>query len=210
MAISNYLAAVFLNFRRGTTTTAPTTVYIGWMATPQTAGATGTEMSYPGYGRKAVSWSTVSGRTLQTSSTITGNACGDSNLPSYVGWCIWDASTGGNVLDFGYNSSLGPVNFYCSAAGLLTFDAGYTPANGDVIYLIQNDTGTLPTGTAEATRYYIINASGQTANLSTTLGGSAVTITAAGTGLAVKTSVRTLQIGDAPFVAASAITIKQG
>jgi uncharacterized phiE125 gp8 family phage protein len=58
---------------------------------------------------------------------------------------------------------------------------GYTPVNGDV-WRVSNTGGALPTGLSEHTDYYIVQASGQTCKLSLTDGGSAVDITATGSG----------------------------
>lgn len=58
---------------------------------------------------------------------------------------------------------------------------GYSPVNSDV-WRVSNTGGALPTGLSANTDYYVVQASGQTCKLSLTDGGSAVDITATGSG----------------------------
>ena len=67
-----------------------------------------------------------------------------------------------------------------SGTGVITFST-YTPTNGDRFYLYNTD-GALPSGLSEGTVYYAIDSSSTTCKLSTTDGGSAVTLTTNGTG----------------------------
>ncbi len=70
---------------------------------------------------------------------------------------------------------------YSVASSVLTL-SGYTPTNGDT-WRVSNSGGTLPGGLALGTDYYVVNASGQTCQLSLTLSGAPITISSAGTGL---------------------------
>jgi len=58
---------------------------------------------------------------------------------------------------------------------------GHPYANGDAVR-VWNTGGALPTGLSASTDYYVISASGDTFKLAATSGGSAIDITAAGTG----------------------------
>ena len=71
------------------------------------------------------------------------------------------------------------VKFTASTSDTCTSDTK-APDNNTAVYLIS--TGTLPAPLIETTQYYIINSSGNTFKLSTTVGGAAVNITSAGSG----------------------------
>jgi uncharacterized phiE125 gp8 family phage protein len=72
------------------------------------------------------------------------------------------------------------ANFARTSGDTLTV-YGRTFTNGDAVQ-VKNSGGALPTGLSENTTYYVISVSGATFSLSTTAGGSAVTLTGAGTG----------------------------
>ena len=98
--ISNYLEQALINGTiRGTTYTAPSTVYVALYTTDPTDADTGTEVSGGSYARTAVTFATASG----TSGSVASNA--DVTFPQAtgswgtVGWIgIMDASTSGNLL----------------------------------------------------------------------------------------------------------------
>lgn len=71
------------------------------------------------------------------------------------------------------------VKFTASTSDTCTAD-GKAPENDTSVYVIS--TGTLPAPLIETTQYYIINSSGNTFKLSTTVGGAAVNITDVGAG----------------------------
>lgn len=58
---------------------------------------------------------------------------------------------------------------------------GHPYSNNDIVRLL-NSGGALPAGLADKTDYYVVNVSGDTLQLSATLGGAALDITGAGTG----------------------------
>ena len=73
------------------------------------------------------------------------------------------------------------IPFTASTSGnLLTF-VEYQPTNGNS-FKLSNSGGSLPGGLSANTTYYIVGASGNTCQLSTTSGGGAVTITQPGSG----------------------------
>ncbi len=59
---------------------------------------------------------------------------------------------------------------------------GYEPVNGES-WRVSTSEGTLPTGLATSTDYYVVEASGATCKLSLTAGGAAIDITTAGLGM---------------------------
>lgn len=103
-----------------------------------------------------------------------------------VAFSIWDALTTGNCLWNGWLSGA-PKAFSGDVADLFTCpNHGFTTDDKVVFY--DDGVGTLPTGVAEATQYFVL-ASGLTTHafkVSTSSGGSALDITAVGQGLASK------------------------
>lgn len=96
--ISNYLENALINGTiRGTTYTAPTTVYVGLYTSDPTDANTGTEVSGGSYARQSATFAAPSNGASATNADI--------NFPQAtagwgtVGWIgILDASTGGNLL----------------------------------------------------------------------------------------------------------------
>ena len=68
-----------------------------------------------------------------------------------------------------------------TTSNVLTF-TGFTPVN-DTTFMLSNSGGSLPTGLAKNTLYYVVSASGSTCKLATSSGGSAIDITSVGSGL---------------------------
>lgn len=113
-AMSNYLQNKFLDwFLRAQTFTAPATVYVALATTTGSAAACGTEVTGGSYARVAVTsalanWAgTQSAGSTTTSSGTSGQTSnnGAITFPSPTGtwgtvtsFCIFDASTGGNLL----------------------------------------------------------------------------------------------------------------
>jgi hypothetical protein len=98
---------------------------------------------------------------------------------------LWSQSNFGEDLVYGYRN--GPMYYWNASFGVsgsvftvtiaspavLTF--GYAQANNTAVQLTTS--GALPTGLIPGTTYYVVNASGNTCNLSATPGGSAITTT---------------------------------
>lgn len=101
-AMTNTFETAVLNAMRATTATAPATVYAAlFLSDPTETGAAGTEASYGGYARQAITLAspTTVGTTVSTSNpaTITfPTPPGASGTVLYA--AIMDASTGGNML----------------------------------------------------------------------------------------------------------------
>ena len=95
-------------------------------------------------------------------------------------WGIGVASTGSTKLLYS-----GPVGLNKGAATALAStdvftSPSYTPTNDDRVSFDTPVGGTLPAGLTVGVVYFVINASGNTFKVSTTLAGSAVDITANG------------------------------
>jgi hypothetical protein len=112
--MSNYLETALINGTlRGTTYTAPTTVYIGLYTSDPTDADTGTEVSGGSYARQAVTFGAPSdGVSTNTAAIEFPQATGTWGTVGWIG--IEDASTGGNLL---YHTAL---------------DASKTIATGDI------------------------------------------------------------------------------
>lgn len=96
--ISNYLENALINGTlRGTTYTAPTTVYVGLYTTDPTDAKTGTEVSGGSYARQSVTFSAPSdGLTASNADVTFPQATANWGTVGWIG--ILDAATGGNLL----------------------------------------------------------------------------------------------------------------
>jgi len=112
--MSNYLETALINGTlRGTTYTAPTTVYVGLYTSDPTDADSGTEVSGGSYARQAVTFGAPSdGVSTNTAAIEFPQATGTWGTVGWIG--IEDASTGGNLL---YHTAL---------------DASKTIATGDI------------------------------------------------------------------------------
>ena len=96
--MSNYLETALINGTlRGTTYTAPTTVYVGLYTSDPTDANTGTEVSGGSYARTSVTFGAPSnGTSLNDAAVEFPQATGSWGTVAYIG--ILDASTSGNLL----------------------------------------------------------------------------------------------------------------
>jgi hypothetical protein len=112
--MSNYLETALINGTlRGTTYTAPTTVYVGLYTSDPTDANTGTEVSGGSYARTSVTFGSPSDGVSTNSAAVEfPQATGSWGTVTHIG--ILDASTSGNLL---YHTPL---------------DASKTIASGDI------------------------------------------------------------------------------
>jgi hypothetical protein len=138
----------------------------------------------PAYARKAATWAAAATRSKATSASMAF----DVPAGTTVRWCgFFDALTVGNFLGMTPNGGGIPEDFAVNAAGVTsnTLDApshGFTAGNSVVVWAVPGVA--LPTPLAEGTVYWVI-ATGLTADalqLSATSGGSAIDLTAVGSG----------------------------
>ena len=96
--ISNYLENALINGTlRGTTYTAPSTVYVGLYTIDPTDANTGTEVSGGSYARQSVTFSAPSdGLTASNADVTFPQATANWGTVGWIG--ILDASSGGNLL----------------------------------------------------------------------------------------------------------------
>lgn len=151
-------------------------------ATGTSAEATG---GSPAYARQAVTWgAAASGQKTGSSGTLTF----DVPAGTYAFFGLYNASSGNTnnyrgYIPFGGASA---VKGFFSVDTTLTNDqllsVGHGMSDGDRVMLFNVFAETLPTGLTEGTIYYVVSSATNTFKVSTTLGGSAVDITAVGGG----------------------------
>lgn len=130
---TNYFETAILNCMRGTTYSAPSAVYIAlFLSNPGETGSTTSEISYSGYARQRISFSTPAqdGTSMKISNTaqITfPESLTDAGTVTYIG--IMDSLTGGNMLAYG------------QLTDELVVYAGYAPVllTGEVEYYLNGD-----------------------------------------------------------------------
>ena len=96
--LSNHLENKFLDITlKGGTAYNVATPYLALFTTDPTDAGSGTECSWSGYARQAMTFGTVSGGSVSSSGTITFPAVAGSNVTiTHIG--IYDASSSGNLL----------------------------------------------------------------------------------------------------------------
>lgn len=126
-AMTNTLETTLLNTMRGVNATAPSALYLAlFLSDPTESGTLGTEVSYSGYARKVIAFSTptISGTTVSCQNTAQITF---STPPSAAGTvthaALMDAATGGNALV--YNALDNPI--------VLTSETSPRFAAGDVV-----------------------------------------------------------------------------
>lgn len=162
------------------------TVYFGYLLTlPAASGVGGVEPAVGAYARKgitnnATNFPAASGRRKQNGVAITcDQATQDQGLA--IGWGLWAASTGGNPIRFGKLVGAWKVFTALASTDVMTSTAhGFV--DGDAVE-IQSESGSVPTGLAEETKYYVVNSATNTFKLAATLGGAAIDLTTDGSGL---------------------------
>lgn len=133
MYATNYFETQVLNAMRGTTFSAPSTVYIGlFLSNPGETGSTTSEISYAGYARQAIQFSVPAldgtSMRIQNSAQVTfPESPTDAGTVTYVG--IMDSLTGGNMLVYG------------QLTDELVVYSGYAPVllTGEVEYYLSGD-----------------------------------------------------------------------
>ena len=135
----------------------------------------------PAYARQAVTW----GAAASGQKTNSGSLTFDVPAGTYGYFLLFNASTGNTnnyrgYIPFGGASAL---KGFASVDTTLTNDQFFSVAHGmsdgDRVILYNVFSETIPSGVTEGTLYYVVSSATNTFKVSTTLGGSAVDITAA-------------------------------
>lgn len=207
MDISTYLGNKILDHMlRNQAYTPPAAIYLAaHTADPGLTGAS--EVAGSGYSRQALSLAAASAKTAASSAQVQitmPSSGGPFNIP-YLG--IWDASTAGNFL---WRLPILGTNFEVTAATTDVIEAGQAhgfAADDRVVF--EDIGGGLPTGLAAGTVYYVL-ASGLTSSqfkVSTTSGGSAVDVTAAGGAIVRKVLLQQFNANNIVQVGSGQLTV---
>jgi hypothetical protein len=167
------------------------------------------ELSYSGstpYARVAVV-RTSSGFTVSSNTvTLTGNATFPQNTSltsqTAVFFGLGTNSTGNGNLWFSgpiCASTITPLPFTAATSGSVFTSHAHGYANGQPVVLWAS-TGSLPGGFSASTVYYVISTATDTFQLSATLSGSAITVTASGDGLVAAVSPITVSQNVTPVL----------
>jgi hypothetical protein len=211
MSLSNYLEGKIADEVFGATAfAAPATLHVGLhSAYPNEAGS-GAELSGNGYARAAVTnnttnWPAYSSDQKQNGQPISfPQATG--NWLEAVAVSVWDASSSGNMLARGWLGS-DPGKVFTAKADDVVTAPGHSLVVDDKVAVIAIPGGTLPSGAAEGTIYFIKTVSGDDITLSATQGGATLNLTTVGAGVIKKVVPKTVQEDDTLTFPANTITI---
>jgi hypothetical protein len=105
-ALATYAANGLQNLTlRGETFAAPTDVYLGWFTTPPSADGSAIQVSGGGHAREVITFNAASGGTIEQAAPVTWAPFHAGADQMIVGWGIWDAASGGNLLAYGRTPS---------------------------------------------------------------------------------------------------------
>lgn len=145
---------------------------------PGSAGSNEVTGGSPAYARKAVTWGTSAAGVVANITTALAFDVPAATTVYVAGF--WSALTVGTFHGYaGIGTSLIQGNAYAADTGDVLSSAAHGLVNGNNVFL--EDVGeTLPAGLSEGVVYFVVGATTDTFQLSLTLGGSAVAITANG------------------------------
>ncbi|MBN9393105.1 MAG: hypothetical protein J0I20_34045 [Chloroflexi bacterium] len=123
------------------------------------------------------------------------------------GWALMDASSGGNARYWGEFVGTAKV-FVVKASTDIFTSIGHGYTNGTKVR-VWSAGPALPSGIAQFTTYYIINATTDTFQFSATSGGSAVDVTADGGGLIATDLAQEYRLGNTFVIGAGSVTISE-
>lgn len=190
--------------------TPPETVYASLhSAWPNEAGS-GAELSGNGYARVAITnnltnWPAYASDQKSNANPINFPTA-SGNWVEAVAFALWDDPTAGNQLARCWLGPDPPRIFTATAADVFTAP-GHGMANDDRAVVLATPGATLPTGVSEGTLYCVVNVSGDTFQLSLTQGGSAINLTAAGSGFVKKVIPKTVAAGETLSFPASSVVL---
>jgi hypothetical protein len=207
-SFADYLAPRILDHvLRNTAYTPVATVYLALSTTVPTDGGGVTEPSGGSYARTACSFSAASGRQIQNSGAVTFPAA-TADWGTIVGWALYDASSGGNILFFGECLATPKVFTADASTDVLTSTAhGYTDTTR---VQVEAENGALPSGLSDNTTYFVRDATSNTFKLALTSGGAAIDITTNGNGTlwVAGDFKKTVQNGDTYSMPTAQVTVR--
>lgn len=192
-------------------------MYVGlYTVTPNDAGTGGTEVSGGSYARQAITsgtgtWAAPAGSGTSNSADVVFPAA-TADWGTIKSAALHSAATAGTILYVLPMISGNYMNFAVSDTtndDIVCPSHGFAAGNAVRFFAVG---GTLPTGLVEDTIYYVI-ATGLTTStfrVSATAGGTAVDITAVGSGEVAKDASRQVLTGDTLTFSAGSISIVEG
>lgn len=207
--MSDYLEDKLLDHSLGKTAyTMPTNHLALFTAAPTDAGG-GTEVTGGAYARQnaTTALGAASAGSSTTSSQITFPDA-TANWGEILCWATFDASTGGNMLWWGWLGAGAEIPGTAANTGDVFTSYAHSLANGDQVVLQALEGGTLPTGVSANTRYYVVGATTDTFQLSLTSGGAAIALTSDGEFSAYKIQPKTVNSEDGFKFNAGNLTFK--
>src|SRR5262245_16414410 len=196
MSFTNFLEGALANEVLGATGyTPPATLHASLHSAWPTEAGSGTELSNTGYAREAITnnttnWPAFASDQKSNANPIEFGPAGE-NWATAVAMALWADPTAGNMLMRCWLGPDPPRIFTATAADVFTAP-GHGLANDDRAAVLATPGATLPTGVTEGTLYWVVGVSGDTFQLSTTQGGGAVNLTAAGSGFVKKVIPKTV------------------
>jgi hypothetical protein len=140
------------------------------------------ELSGGSYARVAVTWGSASGGSISLSGTPYSINAPASSSAGWVGF--WTASSGGTFLGMIPGGNYTAYTFTALASTDTVLAPGSaTYATNQTVVVFATAGSVLPAGLTAGVVYYAISVSGDSFELSTTSGGSAINITADGSGI---------------------------
>jgi len=193
------------------------TAYLALITTaPSDANAGGVETDYPSYARKATAagdWNAAAGSAPASATNAASIAfptpTGDPSNNPVIGLAMYDAPTSGNLLAFDYLGAHDWQPFFANTTDIVSAKAHAFLANDRVVFTAEFG-GVLPTGIVAGTIYHVIaaNLATDAFSVSATQGGSAVDITATGSGMVRKVTPMNVNSGITPRFEAGALSLK--
>jgi hypothetical protein len=193
--------------------TAPGTIHVALFTAAPTDAGGGTEVTGGSYARVAVTnnatnFPAASGGLKQNGTAITFPQA-TADWGTIVAFGLFDASTSGNLLYWGWLGTDDGDLFTALASSEVLTVPGHSLVLNDQVRVLAVPGATLPTGLSEGTTYFVLTVTGNTFQVSTTQGGSAVNITADGSGLIAKLTAKPVLSGDTPSFAVNALQIRE-
>jgi hypothetical protein len=187
----------------GAAYTAPVTVHMAlYSASPGETGG-GTELTGGAYARQAITNNATNfpaGNPKSNGTAITFPVA-TANWARAYSWGLLDAASGGTLLYYGGLINAEMTGYADSTANTITRPA-HGLANGTILRVFGLGSAALPTPLALDTQYFVVATATNTFQLSTTSGGAALSITAAGfLEFAVDRSIVISSGGQASFAA---------
>jgi hypothetical protein len=162
------------------------------------------EIAGGSYARQAASFGAAAAGEVATDATIDFTLMPATTV---VGFGLWDAAANGNCLWTGWLSTVLRAFVADDVAGDTVRSPAHGFANDDRVAFEAEDVGSLPTGLAAGTLYYVVNAATDTFKVSATQGGAAIDITTTGSGKVRKVTPKIVNAGDTFRFAAGALSL---